>query len=158
MSTVKTSKVISPEDDKPNKSDLPLVGAAPLTKQNSKEVVVTDKEVAEKTHVTLSRDEATKEHVHSNAKSYTTGGINGTNNNASQKQGYKKHSRKGSSHSASSDSDDEKTRVVYSKRLTDNSAFGIPVEKKVFPRSKSYEIVIENEFKDKQAWKERYCQ
>lgn len=162
VSTIKTSKVISPEDDKPNKSNLPLVGAAPLTKQDSKEVVVTGKEVAEKTHVTMSKDEAKKEHVHSETKSYTTEVVNGTNgtnkhNSHSGKElkEHRKHSRKGSSQSTSSESDNEKTRVIYSTRISEDPVLGVAVQKKERPRSKSYEILIENEFKDKKAWKER---
>lgn len=155
MSTVKTSKVISPEDDKPNKSNLPLVGASPLAKKNSKEVVVTDKEVAEKTHQTLSKDEAKKEHVHSEAKSYTTDVVDGpksASNDHKERKERSGHSR----NSSSSDSDNEKARVVYAKRVNDDPALGVTVQKKERPRSKSFEILIENEFKDKQAWKERY--
>ena len=153
VSTVKTSKVISPEDDKPNKSNLPLVGASPMTKKNSKEVVVTNREVAEKTHVTMSKDEAKKEHVHSETKSYTTDVIDGPkSNNKERKEPSRGHSR----NSSSSGSDSEKARVVYAKRINDDPALGVAVQKKERPRSKSYEILIENEFKDKQAWKQRY--
>jgi acetyl esterase/lipase len=55
----------------------------------------------------------------------------------------------------SSDSEDSKAHIVYAKKLHDDPALGITVEKKLKKRSKSYEILIENEFKDKQVWKER---